>query len=391
MGIRAETLTNFYGGFFILKSRIHILDSIRGLAILGILLVNIPSFTWPEIYDSLPSSFWITPKDKTLHAILSLFIQSSFYPIFATLFGVSMLFVFRSAEKKDMNPYFVFFKRLIILLIIGITHALFIWHGDILVIYAILGMLLLPFYQLKAKKIFITGLIIWLIPNVIYALWLVRTGGVITPYDNTKVIQEVIKQYQSGLGSTFIQNVQEWTQLYNAASLPFVFISIFPMMLFGLALAKSNLLQSIADGRLIVNYALIGSGVVGFPLKSLPILEPYNMLFTHLAEAFGGPLVGLFYSLLMIRLGNNLNQLQTSLSFVGRMSLSNYLFQSITGFLLFKVCGLYGETSLTLTIAIGLLIMSLQIKLSKWWMNHFSFGPVEYLWRKLTYYQISNH
>ncbi|QCJ45421.1 DUF418 domain-containing protein (plasmid) [Bacillus sp. S3] len=373
-----------------MNSRIHIIDSIRGLAILGIILVNIPSFAWPEIYDSFPSSYWHTPAEKLLHDILSLLVQSSFYPVFATLFGVSMLFVFQSAEKKGLNQYFVFLKRLIILLIIGLAHALFIWHGDILVVYALLGLLLLPFYRLSAKLLFKIGLTLWLVPNAFYGLWLFVTKAVIIPYDNTSAIQEVIKQYHSGILAAFNQNIHEWSQLYSLASLPFIFISIFPMLLFGLSLAKSNLLSVIAENRLNVNLVLIGSGVIGLSLKALPLIGPSNMLFSHLAEVFGGPIVGLFYALLMVKFANKLAQFQTALSYVGRMSLSNYVFQSLTGFLIFKVLGLYGKISTIHTITIALIIISMQLIISKWWIKKFNCGPLENMWKKLTYFHLSN-
>lgn len=369
------------------NSRIQVLDSIRGLAIIGIILVNVISFSWPELYDSYPSSYWNTPIENLIHWILLLFVQSSFYPVFAMLFGVSMFFVFNSAKKKGMNPYTVFLKRLIILLIIGLTHAIFIWHGDILVVYALLGLLLLPFYQLRAKSLLTIGFTLWMVPNALYALFLFVSNSKFVPYENGTNIQEVITQYQSGFPDVFIQNFQDWLQLYSFFSFPFLFFSIFPMFLFGLSLAKSNLLSLIAVKQLNVNTIWCCSGLVGLFLKALPLMDNHNMLFTHLAEAFGGPILGLFYALSIMIFANKHTRLQAALSYVGRMSLSNYLFQSLTGFLIFKVFGFYGKASPLLTLAIAICILSIQLFLSKWWFIQNKIGPLEDIWRRLTYFQ----
>jgi uncharacterized protein len=86
-----------------MKERLLYLDVILGLPFTGILFVNIISFGWPQLYDSNPSSFWNTSTEQWIHEFLRFFIQSNFYPVFAMLFEISLTFVFKSAEKRDLT------------------------------------------------------------------------------------------------------------------------------------------------------------------------------------------------------------------------------------------------------------------------------------------------
>ncbi|RHW35946.1 DUF418 domain-containing protein [Neobacillus notoginsengisoli] len=367
--------------------RIQALDSIRGFAIVGILLVNIISFSWPELYDSFPSSYWQSPTEQFLHNFSTIFAQSSFYPIFATLFGISMSFVFKSALRKGLNPYIIFSKRLLFLLLIGAAHAFFIWHGDILLIYAILGFLLMPFYRLKPKAIANTELFIWLIPNFLYGMYLYGSNFSLVPYNNSIIIQEIIDVYNSEFSARFFQNFHDW-QLSYVDSIPFIFISIFPMFLFGLAAAKSNLFNQFNKEKRILYVFWLISGALGLTLKTLFLIEPSYVLVIHLSEAFGGPILGLFYSLSIIMLGQRGTRIQAILADIGRTSMSNYLFQSIVGLIIFRVFGFYGKVEPIATLTLAAIIILLQALLSRWWLMYHNYGPLEFVWKKVTFLQL---
>jgi uncharacterized protein len=132
----------------------------------------------------------------------------------------------------------------------------------------------------------------------------------------------------------------------------------------------------------------IGIGIMGLTLKSLPVINPGYLLFSHLSEAFGGPLMGLFYALTIIHFSSRLKRITIGLSFIGRMSMSNYLLQSLIGFVLFKVIGLYGYSSPAANIGVALFIISVQIFLSGLLMRNNTYGPIEGIWRKVTYGKI---
>ncbi|MEK3992676.1 DUF418 domain-containing protein [Robertmurraya sp. FSL R5-0851] len=361
-----------------MKERLLNLDAIRGLAITGILFVNIISFGWPELYDSNPSSYWTTPLEQYIHEILRIFIQSNFYPVFAMLFGISLTFVFKSAEKRGYNPYYIFSRRLFFLLVIGAAHAFLIWYGDILLVYAVLGFLLLLFYRLKPKNILIAAASIWTIPNLLYGFLLKLNKTELPTINNTDLIRLIINNYQSNFFNGFIQNIIDWSQLYTVSNIPFVIISIFPMFLFGLYFAKSQWITKISLHQYtnLRVYVLFTSGILGFTLKSLPMLNPNSFISHHFSEAFGGPLIGLFYVLLVLVLMRKTEINMTYFSNLGRMSMTNYLLQSIIGFILFKFFGLYGLIAPIKAISLGFGILIIQSIFSYFWLKKYSYGPV---------------
>jgi uncharacterized protein len=371
-----------------MKNRIVFLDVIRGLSIIGILFINISSFSWPENYDSFPSLYWNTSNEKWLHSLQFIFAQSSFYPLFSILFGISMGFIINRAIQSQLNPYLIFIRRLLFLLILGICHAFLIWHGDILTIYAVLGFFLLPFYRINVQKLLITAASIWLIPNILYAAFLYLNGAYLDTFNNYSVIKEVINQYQSGLLSALHQNVLDWLHQYDIQSIPFIVISIFPMFLFGLALAKSGYLNKLNDKSSFPHAIWILSGLIGGILKTLPIIKPDYLFYMHLAEAFGGPLIGVFYGLTIIKWGNK--AINKWVAPLGKLSMSNYLFQSFIGFILFKVLGLYGVTTPFINFFIAIIVIILQIGLSNYWLQTHQYGPIEKIWRNFTYYPQGN-
>jgi uncharacterized protein len=318
-------------------------------------------------------------------------VQSNFYPVFAFLFGISMSFIFKGAVQRGLSPYLVFTRRLLFLLCIGAVHAFLLWYGDILVVYALLGFILLPFYRLATKTIFMIGAAIYVVPNALYAFFLFLTNEHLTPSDDLQVIQGVISHYHGGLAERFHQNLADWLLQYNIQTLPFIFISIFPMFLFGLAISKSGYLLKIKEPTTIPDKLWIGAGIIGLTLKCLPIFNPGYLLFSHLAESFGGPLMGLFYALTIIKISPKLQHLQNGLSHIGRMSMTNYLFQSFMGFTIFKLFGLYGEIAPSLNIVVAIFIVILQIYLSRSWLKSHQFGPIEGIWRKVTYGELQSN
>lgn len=364
---------------------------IRGFSIIGILFVNVQSFNWPELYDSFPSFYWKSSAEQFFQWFIFIIAHSSFYPLFALLFGISMGFIFESAKSRGLNPYFVFTKRLIALLVIGAVHAFLVWHGDILIVYAILGFLLIPLNHVRKNILLLVGLSILLIPNVIYSVFLYLSNYQIIPSADASTIQEVILNYRSGsIVGTLKQNFYDWIQLYNLQSIPFIFISIFPMFLFGLFITKSNWLTYITENAFKVKKAWLAAGVLGYSLKLLPLINPSYLLYYHLAETFGGPLIGLFYALTIILFAPKLTIIKEQISSIGRMSMTNYLLQSIIGFVIFKGFGFYGEISPVLNIGIAIVIVILQMVFSRQWLKFYSYGPIESIWRKVTYGQIKD-
>ena len=146
-------------------NRIVSLDMMRGFAILGIFLVNMLSFHSPLLYIE-PLEWWKEPLDQGVYMFIDIFIQASFYPLFSMLFGYGLVMLWEKTQKKGLSFHPIALRRLFFLLIVGLAHAILVWHGDILFNYALLGFIFLLFIKLSGKKMLVLGSIFYLLPNL---------------------------------------------------------------------------------------------------------------------------------------------------------------------------------------------------------------------------------
>ncbi|MFB7640405.1 DUF418 domain-containing protein, partial [Peribacillus butanolivorans] len=148
------------------SKRIVSIDILRGLAILGIFLVNMPSFHSPLLYiDGVER--WTEGWDRILYRFSDIVAQASFYPLFAFLFGFGAIILAVRCEEKGVSFPFLYMKRLFFLLMLGCIHAFAIWHGDILINYAIFGFAFLLFYKVRGKNLILLGSFFYVIPFAI--------------------------------------------------------------------------------------------------------------------------------------------------------------------------------------------------------------------------------
>ncbi len=139
------------------KKRYIILDALRGFAILGIILANFPEFSLWTFAD--PASH--TANDRVLQALLTFFVDGKFYTLFSILFGMGFAIQLENAEGKLRT----FYRRMVVLLLIGLLHILFLWSGDILMLYAAMGMLLPLFRKLPTKGILAAAALFLVLPD----------------------------------------------------------------------------------------------------------------------------------------------------------------------------------------------------------------------------------
>jgi uncharacterized protein len=133
------------------SNRILSLDRMRGFAMLGIFLVNMLSFHSPLLYID-PLKWWKDPLDQGFYVSIDIFVQASFYPLFSMLFGYGLVLLRERAQLKGISFIPIALRRLSLLLVIGLIHAFFIWHGDILFNYAFLGLIFLLFIRLSGRS-----------------------------------------------------------------------------------------------------------------------------------------------------------------------------------------------------------------------------------------------
>ncbi|WP_225434151.1 DUF418 domain-containing protein [Peribacillus tepidiphilus] len=375
------------------KERIAVVDILRGISILGIFLVNMPSFYSPMLYIN-PYTYYKGTWNEVFYRIIDFLAQASFYPLFAFLFGYGAVILEKRLTEKGMSFPKVYSRRLIVLLVIGIIHAFLIWHGDILINYALFGFFYLLFYKISGKSLLWIGMLMYMIPFSLLAI--LFTVLSLVGWDSGDWMTDAVKIKQSlevyGDGSFLeitAQRFEDWYTVNNFVSLMLLFLSIFPLFLIGAGFAKLKWLeqpQIHSKPLKLLFWITLPAGVL---LKLSPYyLEGYGAS-SLIQDQLGGPMLSIAYITgVTLFLRNKLaRRTFISFSYVGRLSLSNYLFQSILCTLIFYSygLGLYGKISFTTGCVMVVIIYTLQLWMSKAWLAKYKIGPVEYLWRWLTY------
>ena len=393
------------------QERIEVLDVIRGFALLGILIANMALFSSPFVYfEVLGKSMWTGLEDTIVSSFIILFIQGKFYTIFSFLFGLGFVIFFERALAKTTKPKLLFYRRLFILLLIGLAHAFFIWYGDILVTYALLGFLLPLFINCKPKTI-----LIWA-SSLFFGFILLTTVGIglVALVKNvnegifTDAMQPVFANMERRIESSFhayghgsfaeimTQRTSDTFFGYSQVFASIFFIS--PLFLLGLYAGKRAVFQNMEANLTFIKKTWKWGLVIGLTMsivklicKNLMAGDLYSFYSAfHTGAAFLGDVgLCLFFmtSIVLLYQNRKWSFIFKPLAYMGRMALSNYLFQSIVCTTIFYSYGfgLYGKVGVALGLVLAIAIFTIQIFISKYWFKHFQFGPVEWLWKSLTY------
>jgi uncharacterized protein len=380
------------------RRRIVVVDILRGLAVLGILLVNMLSFSG---YFYTPTSE-MGAADRLATLLIQFVAQAKFYTLFSFLFGWGMAIQMRRAAQggKSFGRFYV--RRLIILLLIGLVHAILIWEGDILVNYALLGLPLLLFRKRSPRTILVVAVVCVLIPVLL----------------STPGPAEAVREWHAGLvaplrrqmmeghhANVYVEGSYLEVTVHRAKAAGFGYASfvywaphIFGMFLLGLFVGRRRLFTDISAHLSLFRRVMWSGLIVGLACNLIfvaasdsPDLFPlaYRELATRGARTIAGSALSLFYISGVVLLTQKRQWMArlSPLAFVGRTALSNYLFQSVVCTLLFYGygVGLYRKLGPAITIFLTLLLFRVQIGLSTWWLERYRFGPAEWLWRSLTY------
>lgn len=376
------------------KERIKTLDIIRGFSLIGIILVNILAFIapLPHAYDL---SQWFTDaKDIIYHQYIEIYVQSSFYPLFSMLFGYGFYMQYKKATECGVlfSPYA--YKRIVVLFVIGMFHAVFIWWGDILASYAFCAAFLVMFLRLKAGWMVTAALLIYTFFQGSYLLLLQLVVGVNSEVSDMTVdimqIQNSITAYGTG---SWVDALQQRLVDLSIQMSPMMWImslgTILPYMLIGAALSQWGLIERAKERMKVWIIMAIIFIPLGLFIKNAPILYTRTYLLDHLKVYLGGPMLALGYiaGITLICLLPWSQTILSPLSKLGRMSLTMYLMQSIVLTTLFYNYGfgLYGKVDVELSIIIALAIVAVQMILAELWLMKFKQGPVEFFVKKMVY------
>lgn len=374
------------------QNRLQVIDSLRGLALLGILIANIPFVDNVSRHTDAAGQ---PGSDKVLNFLFHLLIEKKFITIFSMLFGFGFYVQLKRAEERGINFKSYFLKRMTILLLIGCVHAYIFWFGDIIRDYAICGMFLLLVYKWKPKKI--------LTAAIVFSVLLTGTVFIANSVFN---LQEYA--YDTAIAAEHPLATTYWRYLYiNARIDPFVnFIQDSPItlvfcfgnMLTGFWMAKSGFFHQqerfrSARKKLIAAGILLGipaSYVLWLITEGKLELSPALIWIPYVIVA-GMVLQSLFYISAFTQLFRSeaWRKILSLFAPVGKMALTNYLLQTVFYLLFFfhwtNGLKLFGRLTITETYLVALGFFLVQVLFSTWWMKKHEQGPVENIWKKLSY------
>lgn len=393
--------------------RIQIVDILRGFALFGILLVNMLIFARPIqaiLFPIDPAAPWY---DRAAEWFVHFAGEGKFYALFSLLFGLGLTLQMARIEARGGRFVPLYARRLLVLLGIGLVHAFLIWMGDILIMYALLGFLLILFRKARPRTLLIWIVILIVLP-LLFSLGttvLLQLGrsmpdtaqqiDAIFAETSATFAAELAQAYRVYAGGNFAEVTQQRIADYFSMGLTAYLVmgfNVMAMFLLGVYFGKRGIFHDLEAHRALFRWLLVWGlllGVSGNALYATLILdmsriEPTWPLFLATAgQTIGAPLLMLAYvsAFCLLALNPAWGTRLRVLAPVGQMALTNYLTQSIICTLIFYGYGLgfFGKMGTAVGIGLTIVIYLLQIPFSHWWMKRFRYGPAEWLWRSLTY------
>lgn len=384
------------------KERIISIDIIRGFALLGIFLVNMPAYHSPDFMIQI----YGMPKEHTgidywVDLFFQLFIQTKFYTIFSFLFGLGFYIFMNRAEQKGLQTTRLFTRRLAALLLFGAAHLVLLWFGDILHTYAIAGILLLFFYRRKNKTLLIWAFSLLFLIHALMSVQLLLPSPMLEEIkaDNVQSYSDQLPEYTDVYehGSYLEWVAYRWdTEIIRILSnLPITMIPVLAMFLFGLYTGRLGLFQADTPHLRLIKNTRLTAFLLSLPFLvllaalKLDVLNAgiYKEAAVQLFTSLSGVTLCFFYisSLILLLRNERWQKRLRPLGYVGQMALTNYLLQTIVCTFLFVGLGFYGKVGLGSGTIICLVIYTLQVMFSYVWLKKYRFGPLEWLWRSFTY------
>jgi uncharacterized protein len=391
------------------SKRILALDALRGFAILGILVMNIQSFSMIEAAYLNPAAYGdLTGLNKWVWILAHIFTDQKFMAIFSLMFGAGIVLFTDRAEAKGRSALGLHYRRTLWLLVIGLAHAYLLWHGDILVHYALCALIVVLFRKWSPRVLLIVGIVIVSVVSLLY-LFSAFSLPYMPPdaYEDMQqtwqpgpaVIEHELAVYQSGWLAQMSLRVPTAFRYQTLIFSTFFLWRAGGLMLVGMALFKWGVLTAERSGRFYSALMIVGFGL-GLPVVMYGVSRNFAANWSMDYAWFSGSQFNYWGSLLvslgyigLIMLLSNLSKLMPVTKVfgaVGRMALTNYLLQTIICTTIFygHGLGLFGQVERSSQILIVLGVWIFQLIISPIWLRYYRFGPAEWLWRSLTYWQL---
>lgn len=371
------------------KDRIWAIDALRGLALFGVLTINLDTEFRRTLFEQFLPAPKLTAIDGGVSLFLSYALEFRAIALFSLLFGIGLAIQYERLSAKGLRTSWLV-RRLIVLLGFGLIHLFLIWNGDILTEYAVAGLLVIPFLRIDRGFSLLAAFLSLIL---FAALPLFDLGSIIPPPEH---LQSHIAQAQSIYSSGSLLDVVGFRIAEVPLILPlltFVFPRTLALMLLGSWLWRSGAIARLSENR----YGLTIGGIILVALGTMLTAQTRSdlVLFSvspttaHLIASSAPLLTAFGYACFVLAVSGS-PRARDKIGWavpVGRMAFSNYFAQSFALSVIFFGFGfgLSGTIGPALGLVIAVVIFAIQALVSAWWLRSHRFGPLEWLWRAFTY------
>ncbi|MBX3429334.1 MAG: DUF418 domain-containing protein [Hyphomonadaceae bacterium] len=385
--------------------RIKTLDVLRGLAILGILPINAPFFAapWQTAVNPTLEPLAISNDDVWSWFVPHVFFEAKFITLFSLLFGASLFLV--GGERANLDRGKVLRRRLGWMLLFGLVHGAAIWFGDILLVYAVSGFFALFARSWRPRTLLLTGAVFYVL---VHAMSFLAAGAL--PLVSANSLEEIrlhnwapaaesVEDSIAAFGGGFLESLRANYHTWRTF-IPFEIFNTVPrtvaLMLIGMGLLKVGFLSGNAPASAYWAGAAVGAVALGVVAYQALINYQSGFDFLHMQTrgALLNPALSIVVTLgyasaliLCVKAGAA-RMLTNALAPVGQMAFTNYIAQSVIMTGIFyggRGLGLYGQVERDTLMAIVAGVWALQLIWSPLWLARFKMGPLEWVWRRLSY------
>ncbi len=376
------------------SKRIAGLDILRGFALLGILLVNVLGFNasffdFGGFYQNLPDDF-----QRSFYNVFISLTADKFIFLFSFLFGYGIYMQYEKTKKHPLRFSIFFIRRMLLLAVFGITHIVLLWAGDILFVYAIAGLVMLLFHKLRTRWLLLLSvffyffIVFWLIAEV----WIVLPNGMSSTCPECFNMAEQI--YKAGNYFQCLNLRLEEYVAFRNINIIYYLTKVIGVVITGFIAGKFGFYQIITtkrkrSGILMTIFIMIGIALYfGFE-KLVPSGSSYsNALYMLGYETMNFFVAGAYMLIVLFLISFKFwSRILRPIALIGRMSLTNYLLQSVVLSFIFYGWGfgLFGHTNVILLVIIAILIYICQLFWTAIWLSYYKYGPLEKWWRNFAY------
>lgn len=388
------------------KERFAILDILRGFALVGIAVANFPEFALftflkPDAVAAMPTA----GADRWVRFLQYVFVDGKFYTIFSLLFGIGFSIIISNAMRRGASGFRIFYRRMAILLGFGFVHLMFIWSGDILMLYALMGMLLPLFRNCSDRTLLSWAAVLLFVPVIID--FACEFAGVSLSAGVVRLQQHYCAKYgitddnfaywlrdadsYGGVFQFLVQGALVRVQEFVDGNRYFKVMGLF---LIGFCIGRRRMYAHTVMRRRMLRRVALAGCFAGLPLSvvyawSAVNGHPWGNAAHSLLYFVSVYIVGFAYVAAICLVYNRHPRARVfSLFFApGRMALTNYIGQSVWGMAIYYGIGLGlgASMGLSLVVAVAVGVWLVEALFSLLWLRLFNFGPLEWIWRMLTY------